>query len=65
MRFGYHAFVPDLTSKEEKTILGFLKEVRKTAGNYKSSKLISEKFENYKTKSTQYLISNIHYRRAL
>lgn len=62
---GYHAIVPDLTSEEEKIILGFLKEAREMAVDYKSMKQISAIFEIYKTKSEQYLISNGRNWRAL
>ena len=55
---GYHAIVPDLSSEEEAKILGFLKEAREMAVDYKSMKQISAIFEIYKTKSEQYLNSN-------
>jgi hypothetical protein len=55
---GYKAIVPDLTSKEEETILGYLKEAREMAIDYKSMKQISAIFEIYKTKSEQYLNGN-------
>ncbi|MCX6237939.1 MAG: DUF3826 domain-containing protein [Bacteroidia bacterium] len=55
---GYHAIVPDLTSEEEATILGFLKEAREMAVDYKSMKQISAIFEIYKTKSEQFLNAN-------
>jgi len=55
---GYHAIVPDLTAEEEKTILGFLKQAREEAVDYKSMNEISGVFEIYKTKSEQYLNSN-------
>jgi hypothetical protein len=54
---GYKAIVPDLTPEEEATILGFLKQAREQAVDFKGSKLISAVFEIYKTKSEQYLIS--------
>lgn len=54
---GYHAIVPDLTAEEEATILGYLKEAREMAVDYKSMKQISAIFEIYKTKSEQYLNS--------
>jgi hypothetical protein len=54
---GYHAIVPDLTSEEEAVILGFLKEAREMAVDYKTMKQISAIFEIYKTKSEQYLNS--------
>ena len=55
---GYKAIVPDLTAEEEAKILGFLKEAREQAVDYKSMKQISAIFEIYKTKSEQYLNSN-------
>ncbi len=62
---GYRAIVPDLTPDEEKTILGFLKEAREMAVDYKSMKEISAIFEIYKTKSEQHLIANGRNWRAL
>jgi hypothetical protein len=55
---GYKAIVPDLTPEEETTILGFLKQAREQAIDYKNMKEISAIFEIYKTKSEQYLNSN-------
>lgn len=55
---GYKAIVPDLTADEEKTILGFLKQAREEAVDYKSMTEISAIFEIYKTQSEQYLNSN-------
>jgi hypothetical protein len=55
---GYHAIVPDLTAAEEKAILGFLKQAREEAVDYKNMDQISAIFEIYKTKSEQYLNSN-------
>lgn len=55
---GYHAIVPDLTAAEEQTILGFLKQAREEAVDYKNMDQISAIFEIYKTKSEQYLNSN-------
>jgi len=55
---GYHSIVPDLTPEEEKTILGFLKQAREMAVDYKNIKQISAIFEIYKTKCEQYLNSN-------
>ena len=55
---GYKAIVPDLTAEEEKTILGFLKQAREEAVDYKSMEQISAIFEIYKTKYEQYLNSN-------
>lgn len=54
---GYKAIVPDLTEEEEAAILGFLKQAREQAIEFKGSKLISGVFEIYKTKSEQYLNS--------
>jgi len=55
---GYRAIVPDLTAEEEKTILGFLKQAREEAVDYKNMNQISAIFEIYKTKSEQYLNAN-------
>jgi hypothetical protein len=55
---GYQAIVPDLTKEEEATILGFLKQAREEAVDYKNMKQISAIFEIYKTKSEQYLNAN-------
>jgi hypothetical protein len=55
---GYKAIVPNITEKEEATILGFLKQAREQAIDYKSMKQISAIFEIYKTKSEQYLNAN-------
>ena len=55
---GYKAIVSDLTADEEKTILGFLKQAREEAVDYKSMNEISAIFEIYKTKSEQYLNGN-------
>jgi hypothetical protein len=55
---GYQAIVPDLTKEEEAIILGFLKQAREEAVDYKNMKQISAIFEIYKTKSEQYLNSN-------
>jgi len=55
---GYHAIVPDLTAAEEATILGFLKQAREEAVDYKNMNQISAVFEIYKTKSEQFLNSN-------
>lgn len=55
---GYHAIVPDLTPTEETVILGFMKEAREQAIDYKNMKQISAIFEIYKTKSEQYLNAN-------
>jgi len=55
---GYQAIVPDLTPQEETTILGFLKQAREQAVDFKNMKQISAIFEIYKTKCEQYLNSN-------
>jgi len=55
---GYKAIVPDLTAEEERTILGFLKQAREEAVDYKNMNQISAIFEIYKTKSEQYLSAN-------
>jgi hypothetical protein len=55
---GYKAIVPDLTAEEEAKILGFLKEAREQAIDYKNMNQISAIFEIYKTKSEQYLNNN-------
>jgi hypothetical protein len=55
---GYKAIVPDLTIAEEEKLLGFLKQAREQAIDYKSMTQISAIFEIYKTKSEQYLNSN-------
>jgi hypothetical protein len=55
---GYHAIVPDLTSKEEEVLLAYLKQAREEAVDYKSMKQISAIFEIYKTRCEQYLNSN-------
>ena len=55
---GYKAIVPDLTAEEETKILGFLKQAREQAIDYKNMNQISAIFEIYKTKSEQYLNSN-------
>ena len=62
---GYRAIVPDLTAQEEATILGFLKQAREQAVDYKNMNQISAIFEIYKTKSEQYLNANGRNWRAL
>ena len=62
---GYHAIVPDLTKEEESTILGFLKQAREEAVDYKNMNEISAIFEIYKIKSEQYLNSRVRDWRAL
>ena len=52
---GYKAIVPDLTADEGAKILGFLKQAREQAVDYKSMKEISAIFEIYKTQAEQYL----------
>jgi hypothetical protein len=54
---GYRAIVPDLTAEEATVILGFLKQAREEAVDYKNMNQISAIFEIYKTKSEQYLNS--------
>jgi len=55
---GYKSIVTDLTKEEEEKILGYLKQAREQAIDYKSMKQISAIFEIYKTKCEQYLNSN-------
>ena len=55
---GYKAIVPDLTIEEEQKLLGFLKQAREQAIDYKNMTQISDIFEIYKTKCEQYLNSN-------
>lgn len=55
---GYRAIVPNITTQEEETILGFLEQAREQAVDYKNMKEISAIFEIYKTKSEQYLNAN-------
>lgn len=62
---GYKAIVPDLTIDEETKILGFLKQAREQAVDYKNMKQISAIFEIYKTKSEQMLNNNGRSWRAL
>lgn len=62
---GYKAIVPDLTKEEEATILGYLKQAREQAIDYKNMKEISAIFEIYKTKCEQYLNSQGRDWRAL
>lgn len=52
---AYKAIVPDLTKEEETAILGYLKQAREQAIDYKNKKEISAIFEIYKTKCEQYL----------
>lgn len=62
---AYQAIVPDLTADEEAKILGFLKQAREQAVDYKNMKEISAIFEIYKTKSEQMLNNNGRSWRAL
>lgn len=62
---GYKAIVPDLTTEEEAKILGFLKQAREQAVDYKNMKQISAIFEIYKTKCEQMLNNNGRNWRAL
>ncbi len=55
---GYKSIVPDLTKDEETKIVGFLKQAREQAVDYKSMKQISAIFEIYKNKCEQYLNNN-------
>lgn len=55
---GYKSIVPNLTADEEAKILGFLKQAREQAVDYKNMKQISAIFEIYKTKSEQLLNNN-------
>ena len=55
---GYRSIVPNLTREEEATILGFLKQAREEAVDYKNMNQISAIFEIYKTRSEQYLNAN-------
>jgi hypothetical protein len=55
---GYRAIVPDLTKEEEATILGYLKQAREEAVDFKNMNLISAVFEIHKTRSEQYLNAN-------
>lgn len=55
---GYKSIVPNMTAEEEAKILGFLRQAREQAVDYKNMKQISAIFEIYKTKSEQYLNAN-------
>jgi uncharacterized protein (DUF1697 family) len=55
---GYHSIVPNMTPKEDSVILGFMKQAREQAVDFKNMKQISAIFEIYKTKSEQYLNAN-------
>jgi len=62
---GYKAIVPDLTVEEEAKILGFMKQAREQAVDFKNMKQISAIFEIYKNKSEQLLNNNGRSWRAL
>jgi hypothetical protein len=55
---GYRSIVPNITEKEEATILANLKQAREQAIDFKNMEQISAIFEIYKTRSEQYLNSN-------
>jgi len=55
---AYKEIVPNMTQKEEETIMGFLKQAREMAVDHKNMNQISAVFEIYKTKSEQYLNAN-------
>ncbi|WP_187262227.1 DUF3826 domain-containing protein [Pontibacter beigongshangensis] len=55
---AYREIVPNLTPEEEATILGFLKQAREQAVDYKNMNQISAIFEIYKTKAENYLNTN-------
>ena len=55
---GYRSIVPNLTREEEATILGFLRQAREQAVDYKNMNEISVIFEIFKTQSEQYLNAN-------
>ncbi len=55
---GYKAIVPNMTTQEEETILGYMEQAREQAVDYKNMKEVSAIFEIYKTKSEQYLNAN-------
>ncbi|WP_242692047.1 DUF3826 domain-containing protein [Aridibaculum aurantiacum] len=55
---AYKEIVPNMTEKEEATILGYLKQAREQAVDYKNMNQISAIFEIYKTKSEQFLNNN-------
>jgi hypothetical protein len=55
---GYKSIVPNLTKDEEAKILGYLKQAREQAVDYKNMNQISAIFEIYKTKCEQFLNSN-------
>lgn len=55
---AYKEIVPNITEKEEATILGYLKQAREQAVDYKNMNQVSAIFEIYKTKSEQYLNNN-------
>lgn len=55
---AYRLIVPNITEKEDQTILGLLEQAREQAVDYKSMKEISAIFEIYKTQAEQYLNNN-------
>ncbi|MFC5282784.1 DUF3826 domain-containing protein [Pedobacter alpinus] len=55
---AYRLIVPNITEKEDQTILALLEQAREQAVNYKSMKQISAIFEIYKTQAEQYLNNN-------
>src|SRR6185312_15562510 len=55
---GYHSIVPDLTPREDSTIMTNLRQAREEAVDFKGARQISAIFEIYKTKNEQYLNSN-------
>jgi hypothetical protein len=55
---AYKEIVPNMTAKEEETILANLKQAREQAVDYKNMNQISAIFEIYKTKSEQFLNNN-------
>jgi hypothetical protein len=55
---GYKSIVPNMTPKEDSVILGFMKQAREQAVDFKSMTQISAIFEIYKTRSEQYLNMN-------
>jgi len=55
---GYRAIVPNLTREEEAALLGFLKQAREEAVDYKDMKEVSAIFKISKTQCEQYLNAN-------
>ena len=52
---AYREIITDLTPEEDETILGYLKQAREQAVDYKNMNMISQIFEIYKTKSELFL----------